>query len=111
MVDNDRLYARKKDKNHNEVRDALRSAGYWCAETHRASFGFPDLVTRSKTGILVLIEVKPEDEPLTQAERKFLDDFMVNQDTQPQVYYIARSGQQAVQIMNLIDQWRMSYVN
>ena len=58
-----------------------------------------------------MIEVKAEDEALTQAERKFLDDLMVNQDNQPQVYFIVHSGQQAVQIMNLIDQWRMSYVN
>jgi hypothetical protein len=65
------IYARRVDKNQPEIVKALRKAGYRVWHTHRAGFGFPDILVLSKAHIPVLIEIKMPGEKLTPAENKF----------------------------------------
>jgi hypothetical protein len=69
--------AARRDSNHALIRDALRYLGYTVADTASLGNGFPDLVVRNETHVL-LVEVKDPDKPqskrrLTPDERAFLD--------------------------------------
>ena len=69
--------AARRDGNHALLRDALRSLGYTVADTASLGNGFPDLVVRNGTHLL-LVEVKDPDKPasarkLTRDERAFMD--------------------------------------
>ena len=66
-------HAKKVDRNHGEIRDALRALGWYVYDTSRLGGGFPDLVC-AKNGRLVLVEVKdgtlkPSARQLTPAEQ------------------------------------------
>ena len=69
----------KVDRNHGEIRDALRAMGWYVYDTARVGGGFPDLVC-AKNGRLVLAEVKdgnlsPSRTQLTKAEDEVIADF------------------------------------
>ena len=71
----------KRDRNHGEIRDALRTLGWTVIDTGSVGDGFPDLVA-CRRGVVRFIEVKdgtlgPSRQRLTQAEQhvhaRFLD--------------------------------------
>lgn len=63
--------ARRVDRNHGEIRDGLRWAGFDTFDCSRFGDGFPDLLVRGPDERLVLMEVKMPGEKLTVAERVF----------------------------------------
>ena len=68
--------AARRDGNHALLRDALRALGYTVADTASLGNGFPDLVVRNETDIL-LVEVKDPEKPasarkLTRDECAFM---------------------------------------
>lgn len=65
-------YARRKDANHNEIGDYLRSRGWSVLDIWRAGSGVPDLAV-GKPGFACLVEIKGEGKKLTDAERKVRD--------------------------------------
>lgn len=65
------MSAARTDANHAEIRDGLRAMGYQVSDTHVCGNGFPDLVVRSRSGRVVLMEVKMPGGKLTQAETEF----------------------------------------
>lgn len=98
MTPNQTRYGRRKDKNHNEVRDALRAAGYHVIETY-TGFGVPDLQACTKHHPIpypVYIEVKQPGEKLTPLELEFFDSY-------PGIVVSVESGQEAVEIMSDLD--------
>ena len=69
----------KVDRNHGEIRDALRAMGWYVYDTSRLGDGFVDLVC-AKHGRLELVEVKdgslpPSERRLTKAEDEVIADF------------------------------------
>ena len=67
-------YARKVDRNHGDVREALRKAGWLVVDTARVGSGFPDLIACKGTRI-EFCEVKdgakvPSAQKLTPAQTK-----------------------------------------
>lgn len=69
-------FARKVDRNHTDVVDALRAAGVWVVSTAALGNGFPDLLCWCR-GMFHLIEIKDGSKPLsarklTEAEEKFI---------------------------------------
>ena len=48
----------KRDVHHAEIRDGLRKCGYFVHDTADLRGGFPDLLVVSKSGLVILIEVK-----------------------------------------------------
>lgn len=70
--DKSAIMGRRKDKNHNEIRDALRQCGNFCVDTYRQGDGFVDLLLVLRgTEIVILIEVKRWGEQLTPKEVEF----------------------------------------
>ena len=66
------FYARKKDKNHNEIADGLRGDGHYVVDTHKQGEGFPDvLVIPSGCQFPCLLEIKMPGEGLTDKEDEF----------------------------------------
>ena len=63
----------KKDKNHNEIRDEFKRLGWSVFETYQLS-GFVDQVV-GKFNVTLLVEVKQEGKPLTEAQQKFADNW------------------------------------
>lgn len=90
------IYARRVDKNQPEIVAALRKAGYRVHHTHRAGFGFPDLLVESKTRIAVLLEIKMPGEKLTEAEKKFFDEYRCP-------HKIVYSASEAIEFMQKCD--------
>jgi Holliday junction resolvase len=65
-------YAKKTDKNQQEIMDALRKHGAFVVDMSKAGKGFPDLVVGYKN-ITLLIEVKSSPKALfTQDQLKFI---------------------------------------
>lgn len=72
-------YAKRVDRNHQIIVQALRSVGWHVEDTSRTGRGFPDLVC-AKGGRLELVEVKDGSKPpsarlLTLDEIKVCDAF------------------------------------
>lgn len=65
-------YAAKVDVVHRAIVDTLRQCGWRVAETHRLP-GFVDAVA-SKGDMTRLIEIKSGNEPLTDSQRKLIQD-------------------------------------
>ncbi len=65
--------ASRVDNNHADIRDGLRRAGYFVADTSRLGGGFPDMVVESKAvdPVYILLEVKSPGGKLTPDEKKF----------------------------------------
>lgn len=66
----------RTDGNHGKIRDALRMAVWPVYDTSHIGGGFPDLMTRSRTGSVLFLEIKdgrlpPSRRVLTPAELKF----------------------------------------
>lgn len=61
----------RRDNYHDEIRDGLRKCGYVTFDTANLKHGFPDLLSVSKTGVVVLLEVKSENGKLTADEEHF----------------------------------------
>lgn len=89
-------WARKTDRNHAEIRAALRAAGWHVTDLFRVGQGVPDLLA-AKPRCAVLVEVKMPGEPLTADESKFHADY-------PGPAVVAFSGQDAVTQCGLIFQ-------
>ena len=64
-------YARKVDRNHADVVDAMRQAGWLVIDCSRVGRGFPDVLA-AKAGRLVLVEVKAPNGKLTPEQLLFL---------------------------------------
>lgn len=62
-------FCRRKDKNHNAIRDALLTHGFSVKETHTAR-GFVDLVA-GKHGLSFLVEVKGEGKDVKDKQADF----------------------------------------
>lgn len=90
------IYARRVDKNQPEIVKALRKAGYKVWHTHRAGFGFPDILVLSKTHIPALIEIKMPGEKMTEAEQKFFDEYCAP-------HTVAYSAEEAIEFMRKCD--------
>jgi hypothetical protein len=64
------------DNNHNEIKNALRDAGFHVADTSRLGAGFPDLMVTGyhndyQTLMALLVEVKSKGGKLTVPEKRF----------------------------------------
>lgn len=71
-------YAKKTDRNHKEIRDGLRNAGYLVSDLSDVGHGVPDLCVQPSSGVLpgLFIEVKdgslpPSARGLTEAEKRW----------------------------------------
>lgn len=62
---------KRRDNNHNEIRNDLTKAGYWNYDTADLGKGFPDVLALRKDRSVVLLEIKSPGEHLTPAETKF----------------------------------------
>lgn len=69
------IYAKRVDKNQEEIVAALRNAGYYVYDQSRHGRGLPDLLVCSKTGISVQMEVKMPGESFTSAEAAFWNEY------------------------------------
>ena len=67
--------AARIDGNHREIRDAFRWCGYVWEDTFRLGEGFPDALVVTKSGTIVLLEIKMPGEGLTPKERAFHERF------------------------------------
>jgi hypothetical protein len=65
---------KKRDANHDEIRDDLRKCGYIVFDCGHFGDGFPDLAVM-KNDIIYLVEVKTARGKLTAAEKKFFSLF------------------------------------
>lgn len=71
------MYAKRTDRNHQEIRDGLRGLGWDVLDLSDAGVGVPDLCVRAKDhGIPTFFEVKDGKKPpsarkLTEAEEKW----------------------------------------
>jgi hypothetical protein len=66
---------KRRDNNHNEIRDALTKAGFWNWDTADLGNGFPDVLAVRRNGSVILLENKMPGEKLTPAEQKFHDEY------------------------------------
>ena len=66
------MTAKKRDTNHQEIRDALRSAGLATYDLASMGCGYPDLLCVREDGRVFLIEVKSDGGQLTKDEVKFI---------------------------------------
>lgn len=60
------------DSNHQEIRDGLRSLGYYVVDLAFVGAGIPDLLVKSKSGLGVFLEVKQLGEYPTRQEVSFI---------------------------------------
>ena len=58
-------YAKRVDRNHSEIRDGLRAAGWRVGDLSGAGDGIPDLIVALSPGVPFLLEVKDGDKPLS----------------------------------------------
>jgi len=65
------MYAKRTDKNHAEIRDAMRDAGCEVEDMSGAGGGFPDTVVRTPDDRQLLVEIKTPTGKLTPAQVKF----------------------------------------
>jgi len=56
-------HRRRVDRNHGQIRDALRALGCVVEDTSDVGRGFPDLVVRTRAGTVLLVEVKDGEAP------------------------------------------------
>lgn len=100
MTKSNRFGARK-DKNHDIVVSALRTAGYIVDEIYRAGQGIPDLLvwTKTKMRVGVVIEIKFEDGKLNDSEKEY---FLLHPECAKGVAY---SPEEALQIMYTYDDY------
>ena len=68
-------YAKRVDNTHAEVRDGLRELGYYVIDMSKVGDDFPDLLVVSKSGVIVLLEVKTPGEYPTEGQVAFLNHF------------------------------------
>lgn len=85
-------YGRRKDKNHNDIKEALERAGYKVYDTYRTGFGFPDMLALNKNNVPILIEAKLPGETLSEQEEKFWINY-------PGLKFVAFDAQQAIDRM------------
>jgi len=86
-------YARRIDANQAEIMDALRSLGVWCMDMHWCGRGVLDVLCWDPFGGTFWVECKTGNEPLTEAEQRFVDNY-------PGMWYIARNVGDVVEIVN-----------
>ena len=67
-------YARRSDKNQQEIMDALRGVGATVASIHRVGHGIPDLLVGFR-GVTYLMEVKGKGAKLTKDEKEWHDNW------------------------------------
>lgn len=66
------MRAKRVDSNHAEIKHAIEAAGYIVKDTHEFP-GMLDLQVRSKSGLIVPVEIKSPGGRVTKAEREYLD--------------------------------------
>ena len=66
------MHARRTDTTHAEIRDGLRTAGFFVADTSGVGNGFPDLVI-SRNGFMALVECKTRRHTGKRARQTALD--------------------------------------
>lgn len=81
------IYRRKKDAVHDEVRDALRAAGWTVIETYRHP-GLLDMLA-ARDRVVVWVEAKSHHGSLTDAESRLIDSW-------PGYVIVARSADDAL---------------
>jgi Holliday junction resolvase len=86
-------FARKVDRNHGEVVDAMRRVGWFVHDTSGAGRGFPDLVA-ARGGRLVLVEVKGPKGKLTPEQLLFLGEMK----SRGVEVHIVRSAEEAARL-------------
>jgi len=86
----------RRDRNHVDIREGLRRAGYYVVDTADLRNGFPDLLVVSKTGLVQLIEVKMPGEHLTYDEAIFHQVY-------PGRVCVCHSAEEAIGVMELLD--------
>ena len=91
-------YARKVDTNQLEIKMALIAASYVVEDMSRVGCGVPDLMVQSKTGAIVLLEVKHKRGRLTKPERDFFERWLLSP------VYIVRSAEEALAAMGIEDE-------
>lgn len=90
---------RKVDTNHGEIRDILRDMGYKVFDTHELGGGFPDLCVLTRTGVIILLEVKTPGGRLTDDERQFI------QEWKNAPVFVVTSASEAIEKVRSADRW------
>jgi hypothetical protein len=85
-------YAARIDSNQAEIMDALRKCGVWCKDMHWCGRGVLDILAWDSGGAF-WVECKTGNEKLTEAEQRFVDSY-------PGEWYIARSVEDVVELVN-----------
>ena len=83
---------KRRDCNHAEIRDGLRKCGFHVTDLADLGKGVPDLLSVTKDGQAILLEVKIPGEKLTPAEERYHAEY-------PGPIYIVRSVEQAIETM------------
>lgn len=65
-------YAKRKDANHDEIKQAMINAGWQCEDTYQFTGVLLDIIA-NRDGITVLVECKVYGNELTTRERKIFD--------------------------------------
>lgn len=96
----------KTDKNHRLIRDGMREAGYFVADTSGMGEGFPDLVIADKAGRVALLwevksprEANPQIIEFTDKEVRFMLQLV------DPVYRVGTDLQDIINIMREIDNY------
>lgn len=90
-------YAKRTDGNHQEIREALRQAGYSVIDYSRAGMGIPDLCAM-RGAFRCWVEVKMPGEGLTDAEHRFFE-------SAPGCKIVATTPEDAVEQLQAL--WKM----
>jgi hypothetical protein len=87
------MTAKRRDSNHQEIRDALRDTGLVTIDTGDVGEGFVDLVVIRRDGRVFLIEVKSDDGRMTKDEVKFV---LISANPAYRIFYDAEQAIQAI---------------
>lgn len=68
------MYNCKKDANHNLIADVFMQAGWYVIDTSWSKGKLLDLIVYKRKGQFWFVEVKVGNKPLTDAEKKFIQD-------------------------------------
>lgn len=82
-------YAARVDNSHALIRDAIRKAGFYTFDTHALGGGFPDLLAVSRSGRVILFEIKSPGEWLTPREAVFFEEY-------PAALHVIHTAEEAI---------------